>query len=212
MRSAIVFSVPTLALVIASCGGGDGTTTLGWRGSEPHFVVQGFIGGREIDIDVDATTAEISCVREYAVPTIDGQPDESMAVYNETEVDVVFTYMGQSYDFQLEFKEHDLQDGTTVGSDITVVPRVDTEPPAANEVWVEFEWESDDGLDTYEQSAQQGTVTLQLFSGAPAQGSNVIPEGEGSVGLTGSAIWSASEQLDFTLTAECDTNDIEIIE
>lgn len=212
MRSAILFSVPSLALVIASCGGGEGTPTLEWRGDEPHFVVQGFIGGREIDIDVDATTAEISCVREYAVPTGTGVPDESMAVYNETEVDVSFTYMGQEYGFQFEFKEHDLQDGTAVGDTITVVPRVDTELPAANEVWLEFEWESADGLDEFEQAAQQGTVTLQLFSGAPPQGSNIIPEGEGSVGVTGSAIWSASEQLQFSLTAVCNTNDVEIIE
>jgi hypothetical protein len=211
MRSALILSFSSISLVLASCGGGDGGTALEWGGSEPHFTVQGFIGGRDIDIDVDATTAEIGCVREYVVPTVQGVPDESMAEYIETEVDVTFTYMGQPYTFQFEFKEHDLQNAT-VGGGITVVPRVDTELPAADELWLEFEWESADLTDEFEQSAQQGTVTLQLFSGTPPQGSNVIAAGEGSVGITGSAVWSASERLDFTLTAACDENDIEIIE
>ena len=211
MRSALFLSVPSLALVVVGCGGGDGGTALEWAGAEPHFVVQGFIGGREIDIDVDDTTAEIGCVREYVVPVVDGVPDESMAQYVETEVDVTFEYMGQPYNFQFEFKEHDLQN-TTVGDVITVVPRVETELPAADEIWLEFEWESEDEVDAFEQSAQQGTVTLQLFAGTPAQGSNIIPETEGSVGLTGSGVWSATEQLDFTLTAVCDTNDIEYLE
>ena len=48
MRSALFLSVPSLALVVVGCGGGDGGTALEWGGAEPHFVVQGFIGGREI--------------------------------------------------------------------------------------------------------------------------------------------------------------------
>lgn len=212
MRSAVILSLLSIAFLLVGCGQADGGTALEWGGSEPHFTVQGFIGGRDIDIDVDATTADIGCVREYVVPTVDGVPDESMAEYIETEVDVSFTYMGQQYGFQFEFKEHDLQDGTAVGDTITVVPRVDTELPAADEIWLEFEWESADLLDVFEQSAQQGTVTLQLFSGTPPEGSNVIPAGEGSVGVTGSAVWSASERLDFTLTAVCEENDIEILE
>ena len=211
MRSALILSISSISLVLASCGGGDGGTALEWGGSEPHFTVQGFIGGRDIDIDVDDTTAEIGCIREYVLPGVQGVGDESMAEYVETEVDVTFTYMGQPYTFQFEFKEHDLQNAT-VGAPITVVPRVDTDLPADDEIWLEFEWESEDLTDEFEQSAQQGTVTLQLFSGTPPQGSNVIPAGEGSVGITGSAVWSATERLDFTLTAVCDENDIEIVE
>jgi hypothetical protein len=176
MRSALILSFSSISLVLASCGGGDGGTALEWGGSEPHFTVQGFIGGRDIDIDVDATTAEIGCVREYVVPTVQGVPDESMAEYIETEVDVTFTYMGQPYTFQFEFKEHDLQNAT-VGGGITVVPRVDTELPADDEIWLEFEWESADLTDEFEQSAQQGTVTLQLFSGTPSAGQQRHPCG-----------------------------------
>lgn len=212
MRTALFLAVSTLGLVLASCGGGSENAPLEWQGDEPHFVVRGNIGGRDIDIDVDSSTAEIGCVREYVVPVIDDVPDESMARYVETEVDVTFDYMGQSYTFQFEFKEHDLQN-ETVGGEITVIPRVDTEPPAADEIWLEFEWESEDETDTFEQSAQQGTVRLELFSGTPPQGSNIIPENMGSVGLTGSGVWSATEQLEFTLTAVCDTNDIdEVVE
>ena len=212
MRTALFLAVSTLGLVLASCGGGGGNEALEWQGDEPHFVVRGYIGGREIDLDLNSTNAEIGCVREYVVPVIGEVPDESMARYVETEVDVVFEYMGQSYDFQFEFKEHDLQNNT-VGDTITVIPRVDTELPAANEIWLEFEWESADETDTFEQSAQQGTVRLELFSGTPPQGSNIIPENMGSVGLTGSGVWSATEQLEFSLTAVCDENGVdEVVE
>ena len=49
MRSAVILSLPSIALLLASCGGGDEGSALEWGGSEPHFTVQGFIGGRDID-------------------------------------------------------------------------------------------------------------------------------------------------------------------
>ncbi|MCA9575696.1 MAG: hypothetical protein R3B40_08720 [Polyangiales bacterium] len=208
--------VPALALLttltlVPGCGGEDGGSTLAWQGAEPHFVVQGTIDGRDLDLDLDETNATITCQREYIVPLVDGVEDPSMAAFVEVELTALFTYMGQEYEFQVELKEHDLQSDPE-GTIVTITPRVDTMLPPPDQVWLEFEWESADLLDEYEQAAQQGTVTLQLLSGTPPTNSNIIPDDTGTIGVTASAVWSATERLEFSITADCIENDLEVVE
>lgn len=186
--------------------------TTSWEGDEPHFTARGFLNGEEIDIRIDGADAEdgssVWCEREYEVPLVDGAADVSMARHIETVVTGFATIGGQDRIFQLEIKQHALQDDQP-GDSIAIVPRVDEVPPEEGEAWFDWEWQTADEEDLFEASAQEGEIVVGAFSGEPGEGGVIIPEGEGFVGASADARWSVDERLSISFTVLCTANDIE---
>lgn len=207
--------VCVLAAVFSGCGGEGGGVS--WQGAEPHLVVQGSIFEESVSIDAtDTLSVEegmFECRREYEVPVIGGEPDETMARNIEVRFRGFVRVNGELRRFELELKKHNLQD-TPVGTVLDVVPRDDLNPPDpdGSTLWVEWEWHDAETNDTtFEGAAQGGTVRLEAFTGSPGPGGVIIPEGEGFVGATVDAFWSPNERLRISMSAPClDTEIIEV--
>ena len=199
-------------VLFVGCGGGSG---LSWEGETEHVVVSGFLNGEDVELrytDADAVAVELSCVREYEVPFVNGASDPTMTVNVENEIQGRVEINGEVRFFQVELKRHDAQ-GEPLETPLTIVPRDDLNPPdvSGDEIWVEWEWQDADGSDLYEQSAQSGTVTFHAFTGTRDPATGLIPEGEGVIGVTIDAYWSPQERLQISLTAPCVENDVEVL-
>lgn len=198
----------------ASCS--DAASGVAWVGDEPHLVAHGTLNGETLDIDVrgaDAIAGMITCERQYSAMPLASDPtmpDLTTARFEEVTFDLQLVIGGETRLVEIEVKYHDLQ-SDPIGTEITVVPRVEGVDPAADEVVFEWEWHTVPGDVTYfEESAQSGTVTLESFTGTPGNGTAVIPEGDGSIGITARVRWSPTESLDISFTAPCQTNDINV--
>lgn len=205
-------SLLACSFVFGCSGGGDGG--LAWAGEAPHLIVRGTIDGEVIDIDLqgaDAIAAGVSCEREYLADesaTMAGEPDLSTAVFDEVKINATVTINGEQRFLELELKHHDLQ-SDAIGTEITVVPRLAVGEPAADEIWLEFEWQTlPDETTVLEVAALEGVVTLQRFTGTPGTDTVVIPAGDGEIGVTIDARWSPTESLQVSLTAPCTDTDV----
>jgi hypothetical protein len=199
---------------IAACGGGDGGVA--WFGPDTHLTVSGSIASEVVSIDmtdpVIVADGMFECRREYIVPVIGGVRDYTMARNIEVRIRGHVVHNGEPRRFELELKQHNLQD-TPIGTTLQIVPRDDLNRPDPNggTLWVEWEWHDSETNDTtFESSAQGGTVRLEAFTGMPDADGVIIPEGEGYVGATVDAFWSPTERLRISVTAPC--LDTEIIE
>lgn len=183
-----------------------------WRGSAPHLAVSGTINGETFEAVLEGAAAaggvSLYCTREYIAPGTDDALVLDEAVYNETSFWAQLEILGETRIMQFELKEHDLQNAE-VGSEITIIPRVESELPAPSEGWFDFEWHDETDEETYEASAISGSVYLTHFDGELGDDGRVIPDGQGSVGLVAKARWSVNEELTISVTAPCGENDIE---
>lgn len=213
MRTRHAFALLLGCSMFLGCsGGGGGGIT--WEGEEPHLIVRGVIDGEMVDIELrgaDAVAAGVSCEREYLADessTMPGEPDLSTAVFNEVKINATVTINGEQRFLELELKQHDLQ-SDAIGTDITVVPRLAVGLPAADEMWLEFEWQTlPDETTVLEVAALEGNVTLERFTGTPGTDTVVIPSGDGDVGVTIDARWSPTDSLQISVTAPCVDSDV----
>ena len=175
-----------------------------WLGEGEHLRIVGTLDGEDIDIGEGGSLAveDFYCRREYLAPETDGVLDESQAVFTELKVYATVANTSETRYLTLEFKRHDLQ-SDALGSEVEVVPRLETVEPGAEQMWVEYEWNDAEGTELLESAAQAGVFTLELFSGSPAPGSTVIPADEGMVGGHLSARWSQTEELELSFSAPC---------
>jgi hypothetical protein len=185
----------------------------GWRGETPHVDVRGSINGESVAISLDgeavASTTSAWCGREYAAPTLEsGELDFASARIATLEVGGYATVNGEERSFELELKEHPFV-ASEVGTRFSIVPRVDGVAPPANGLWLDWEWHTVDGEDLYESSAQEGTFSFGQFTGTPAPGTTVIPEGTGAIGGFVQARWSLDEALDISFSVPCTRSDVE---
>lgn len=203
-----------IAVGLSACESTDTANDepLTWQGEEPHFVARGLLNGEQIDIRIDGDDAEdgasVWCEREYEVPLVDGVADLTQARQIETSITGYATVDGEERIFQLEIKQHGLQDDRS-GDHVAIIPRVDEEAPGADEAWLDWEWQTIDEEDLFESSAQEGEIVLEAFTGEPGEGGVIIPEGEGIVGATLRARWSVDESLSLSFSVPCTANDIE---
>jgi hypothetical protein len=199
------------ALIACEAGTDDGRTG-SWNGEEAHLSVQGLLNGEKIDVSIEGDGAAdgslIWCERGYLAPTVDGTADLSQAVQSETTISGYATVAGEERFFELELLGHGLQ-ADEPGTEFKVVPRVDDMEPAADEIWLEWEWTTLDGEDLLEAAAQKGTFVLGQFTGTPDEGGVVIPEGDGYVGGYAEARWSVNEKLTISFSVPCMVNDVE---
>jgi hypothetical protein len=103
--------------------------------------------------------ANVWCEREYEVPLVDGVADLSEARHVEAVITGYATIGGEDRIFQLEIKQHSLQDDEA-GDSVAIVPRVDGLPPGDDEAWFDWEWQARDEEDLFEASAQEGVGAL----------------------------------------------------
>ena len=213
MRICHPFTVLLACSVFFGCSGGGGGG-IAWEGEEPHLIVRGIIDGEMVDIELrgaEALAAGISCEREYLAdesPSMPGEPDLATAVFNEVKINATVTINGEQRFLELELKQHDLQ-GDAIGADITVVPRLAVGLPAADEMWLEFEWQTlPDETTVLEVAALEGNVTLERFTGTPGADTVVIPSGDGEIGVTIDARWSPTDSLLISVTAPCVDSDV----
>lgn len=200
------------SFVFGCSGGGD--DGVAWVGEGPHLVVHGIIDGEAVDIDLqgaDAIAAGVSCEREYLADessTTPGEPDLTTAVFDEVKINATVTINGEQRFLELELKHHDLQ-SDAIGTSITVVPRLAVGEPAADEMWLEFEWQTlPDETTVLEVAALEGELVLQRFTGTPGVDTVVIPEGDGDIGVTIDARWSPTDSLQISVTAPCTDSDV----
>jgi hypothetical protein len=185
-----------------------------WLGAEPHFAVQGRINGEDLDLrlpdDIAADATSLSCRLEYDVPVdLAGEPDFANGRLKEIKLRAPFQFGSELRVAELELKHHDFQrDPTDV---VNVVPRPeDNTLPAANEMWLEWEWHlAVDGEEMFEAAAESGTFALGQLTGTPGPDGLVIPEGEGSVGGFARATWVGGEELLISVTAPCTESDVD---
>jgi hypothetical protein len=197
-------------LLFACTADSDPASLDGWMGDEPHFLVQGVLDGEEIDISIDgdADGERVWCEREYEVPLVDGAPDLASAKHIETTIAGSVMIDGEERAFEFELLSHALQDDEP-GTELTIVPRVDGADPAADELWLEWEWATVDGDTLYEAAAQDGMLVREQFSGSPGEGGVIIPAGTGFVGGYAEARWSVNEHLKISFSVRCTENEVE---
>jgi hypothetical protein len=209
-----VLGIGALGLGLGACESTETANTepLSWQGAEPHFIARGILNGEHIDIRIEGADAEdganVWCEREYDVPLVDGVVDLTQARQVETSITGYATVDGEERIFQLEIKQHGLQDDQP-GDRVTIIPRVDEVPPSEDEAWFDWEWQTIDEEDLFESSAQEGEIALEAFTGEPGEGGVIIPEGEGIVGAAVQARWSVDESLSLSFSVPCTANDIE---
>lgn len=208
-----------LASIAASGCSGSSSDEFTYGGDAAHFKVAGTFKGETVDVTMPASAAadtdNLSCSREYEVPGTEEDPDFANAVYKETQVRALLTVNGVEKRAEIEIKRHDLS-ATTVGSVVTIIPRVDGEDPSATEAWLDWEWHDSDTNDILnEGTAQDGEFTLRLFSGVEGGSADmgpIIEEDTGYVGGVIDARWSPTEHLQFSFSALCVKNKLEFEE
>jgi len=194
-------------------GGDDGLTA--WAGSTVHFKVEGELNGETLSFDIAeaeaSDTAEFWCEREYEVPEVGGVPDYANGRQIEFKVNGFVEVGGERRRFELEHKMHDTQ-SDTAGTMVTIVPRSETQDPAADEMWFEWEWHEDhvDDTKTYEAAAQEGSFELGEFTGVPDADGLLIPDETGTIGGFTLAKWSDTEEVAVSFTLNCTTNKVEL--
>jgi hypothetical protein len=215
MRPATTSIAATLCCVLTACGvSTEDPPAESWLGETPHFSASGFLNGERIELSIEgdgvADGSHVWCEREYQAPTMGGVLDVSRARHVETTVTAQVTVAGEERVFELELMSHELQSDAP-GTSVKIVPRVDDQKPAADEMWLEWEWSTLDGRDLLESAAQEGTFMLEQFTGTPGA-DGIIPSNEGFVGGYADARWSVDERLSISFTVRCTENDIEEIE
>jgi hypothetical protein len=213
MRPVPTSIAATLCCVLAGCGvSSEDPPGETWLGETPHFSAHGLLNGERIDISIDgdgvADGTHVWCEREYQAPVIDGELDLSQVKHVDTTITAQVNVAGEERVFELELMKHALQ-ADQPGTGVKIVPRLDDQEPAEDEMWLEWEWSTLDGQDLLESAAQEGTFTLEQFTGTPGEGGVIIPAGEGFVGGYADARWSVDEQLSISFTVLCTENDIE---
>lgn len=197
-------------------GGGDaGFELTEWLGSDPHFRAQGHLNGEDLDLSVEgdaATATKVFCEREYEVPQDgSGNPDYANGEMVEVKLHAFVSVAGEEREAEIELKRHDMS-ADAVGARLNVVPRDDASSPAANELYLEWEWKDSAGEDLFEKAAQTGTVTVEEFTGQVDDTGLLIPDNEGTVGVFVTAEWSQDESMTFSFAGPCGPNTVGIIE
>jgi hypothetical protein len=212
MHRAHLFTVASLALMVAACGSDDDEA--GWQGETPHVDISGELDGNDVDLSVDgAAAADVTrsfCKREYIVPDAEDMATWSQAVLSELEATVRITDGGVEKEYELSLAGADLST-LAKGTTLTVVPAPDDGAPAAGQVVVEMEWgweEPGTGFVSYEGSAVSGTVKVELFEGTPGADGKIIPDNTGRVGLTLDTTFDGGT-LRGSFTLACAENEIE---
>jgi hypothetical protein len=205
----IVLAVPLCVGMLSGCDTEEQAGVPEWLGEDPHFRVIGTVDGESLDIGEGGTieVTSLECEREYIAPLDgDGIPDLSQAQFTQMQLMVEVLDGDETRIIELEFKPHDLQ-SDAIGTEIEIIPRLDTDPPdgSENAMWFEWQWEDQSGNELLEISAQDGLFTLELFTGEPGPGGVVIPSGEGSIGGHLSARWSPTNSIEMSFTAPCVT-------
>ncbi len=218
-KMAIVFSFLTVAFLGVACAEEDEDTAINsWQGTEPHLIIKGTLNGEDLDINITgaeaADLANFHCERNYHVPVDEDTGEEiwDQGTFDELKLRVAGADVnGELRDIEIEFKEYDFFSGASAGTAVTIVPRDDSVVPAANEMWLEWEWyaagDLDDGEQYYEEAAQSGSVTIEELTGELADNGLVIPDNTGTFGLYAEATWSPTESLVISATANCGVND-----
>jgi hypothetical protein len=209
---AFVLFIALFTLNACSLGDDDDATSglPGWMGEEEHLRIVGRVNGEDLDLDFGPGEIEMVCIREYAAPLVEGTVDEfdlSQGFLGEVEVEAVFTIGGEEREFELEFKRHNFSTDSppTV---ITIIPRSEVVDPGPDELWLELEWKLPEEEDAYfEESAQEGAVTLELLTGEIGEDGLQIPNNVGDFAVYIEAIFSETESLSVSLTAHCGEND-----
>jgi len=188
-----------------------------WQGETAHVAIEGKLNGEALDISISGEDAQnierLLCYREYDVPTdTDDNPIFEEGVMSEMGFNIYNVMVdGEARDIQLEFKDHDFS-ADAEGDTLTVIPRNEDVVPAADELFVEWEWYLAGGLDAdedayYAQSALEGTVVLELFSGEVGDDGLMIVENTGMIGIYADLYWSETEHIQMSISASCGPND-----
>jgi hypothetical protein len=215
-RRGYAFSLTLVAFglaMTAGCGAESDAPVLEPWTADPHFQVIGTIDGEDLDVLLDQPDELVggACVREYEVPRVDGVPQYDQGRLVEIKVNVSITLGDVTRLVELELKRHDFQ-SDAIGAEAEIVPRVGGIDPAADAMWLEWEWHDLDDTTLFESAAQTGTASLELYTGEPDANGLLIPDGQGEVGFVISARWSASEHLDISLTVPCGPNKIDYVD
>ncbi|GEM_PF-4464231 len=195
-------------VVAAACTASSGPTITEWQGERAHLILQGHIGGHDLDVaieelDTSEQDRRVWCERVYAVPMNDkGGLDYDAGALMGIDIHAMVE-SGDVGHVIIQFGQHDFQrdaDGTTT----TIVPRNELEPPASMEAWLEIDLFDDSESVLFEQSAQQGSLIMERLTGRPDPANGlVIPSGEGLVGGFSNAQWGPREDVAVSFTVNC---------
>lgn len=210
LRRAIGFA----ALTACSLGCAEKVAPVPFGGFDPHILIHGVNEGVPTDGDVtDPMALQMAffhCERTYRVPVINGMQDPSMATLTATTVSFFFLSAdGRPRTFQITIAQHDFSQDV-LGTSFAITPR--REGVSIDPDQVIFEMSITDFLldeEYLHAAAKLGTVTLYDFSGTPPPGSNIIPAGDGSVGLTYDAVFHPEGYFRGSFEAPCTANRIE---
>jgi hypothetical protein len=215
----VVLAAFVIALGMSGCSteddGASGVDS--WQGAEPHIEIAGTLNGEDLDVSITGADADdlarLFCTREYDAPEdTDGELIMEQAVPDDLSIQLLGVDInGEARDIQIEFKDHDFG-ADALGTVLQVVPRVE-EVPAPGTLYVEWEWylageflADEDAY--YEESAIQGTVEVNLFSGVVSDDGVTIPDNTGAVGIYADLSWSETENVQVSVTANCGENDL----
>ncbi len=206
-----------VAVSCSSSTGGTGTDTLDkWRGSTPHLRVEGQLKGEKISINLTGAQASdvlnLRCRREYFADSNDaGVLNAATAIPSEVKIIWVISDDGGVVNSaQLEFKRHDFRSNKE-GDKVTAIPRNDTMLPTGQNFWLEYQKnDPDGGVKLLEYGAQSGTYTHGTYD-CPRDAAKpaVCQAAMGTMGGFVTGVWSDTDKLSASWTANCNTDRLE---
>lgn len=213
MKTSLASSCLVLPLLaLASCTAETPPPTVTeWLGAEIHGELHGEADGARVDVVAEAS--QVACKREYAVPDPADTSTFADGWLKEFEVSFLVVVDGIERRYEIEIYNF-ASTADAVGSSWTVVPVVTEDAPIdPGEVHVElqWEWEADSELISYEEIAKGGTVEIREMSGEVGADGLVIPANEGNLGAF-IELELPDGEVAISFTAPCSTVEIEAIE
>jgi hypothetical protein len=122
------------------------------------------------------------------------------------EISGIITIDGEEQEIEIDIEGPGIAD--QIGDALEIVP--DGEEVAEGQVVAEVKLTRvSDEAELLDDSASDGTLTVELLSGESLEGGIVIKDEDGAVGITGELRFSASDSLTISATANCGENDVE---
>lgn len=218
MRKSVLFSGSLLAVwLVSSCGGPAPTPDAvdKWRGATPHLRVEGQLKGEKISINLTGEAAadvlQLRCRREYFADKDDaGVLNVATAVPSEVKIIWKFATDAGVDSAELEIKRHDFR-ANAAGDKATAIVRSDLMQPTGADFWFEYQKnDPDSGVKTLEYGAQSGTYTHGTYdctrdSAKPA----LCAAQTGTQGGFFTGVWSETDKLSASWTANCNEDKVE---
>lgn len=211
-------TIVCVVLAAAACGAvgcepsADEGGITEWMGEAPHVAAKGFLNGEDVDFALEGEAAANSeifhCDRDYRVPFVNGEPDLAQAKNMGFVLEGHATVNGEERLFEVDFKPRAFE-GDPAGTEYQIVPSVEGKEIATDEMWLVWGYENAEGVDVFEEFAQEGRFVLGGYTGERDESGTVIPVDEGWVGGFVEARWSAEEHIAVSFTAICSENSFE---